>query len=126
MTGLKKSLVAGLQYQNFNVVRGFSLAILGLVFWVSSVFTATPQKINYQGKLEQSGTAVNGTKTITFKLYDALTGGNQLWSSGAQTVTVTNGLFNYVLGADVALSGLDWEGKTVYLELSVDGTTLSP
>ncbi len=46
----------------------FSLAFL---FFVSSVvYGAVPQTINYQGYLKDASGPVNGTVSMTFKLYD--------------------------------------------------------
>jgi hypothetical protein len=48
----------------------------------------------YQGKLQDSGLAANGTYQFQFKLYDAETGGNQISQSIADvTATTTNGIF---------------------------------
>jgi len=98
------------------------------------VYAAVPEKINYQGKLKESGALVTATKAMLFKIYDASTDGNQLWQSGdpagtAANVSVTSGLFTYVLGGAndaTDLSGIDWENETCYLEIIVAGTTLTP
>ena len=90
------------------------------------MFAAVPQVIDYQGYLMENGAAVTGTKSITFTLYDAATGGAQLCTSGAQSVTVTKGVFTYQIGTSgCTLSSVDFD-SAVYLELSVEGTPLSP
>ena len=90
------------------------------------VFAATPQVIDYQGYLMENSAAVTGTKSITFSLYDASTGGSLLCTSGAQSVTVTKGVFTYQIGTSgCTLSSVDFD-SAVYLELSVEGTTMSP
>jgi len=92
-------------------------------------FTATSRKINYQGRLMENGDPVGDSipvqKPLTFKLFDAESGGTELWSSGPQIVTVSKGLFNYVLGSNVPLN-INWESGDIYLEITVDGTVLSP
>src|SRR5579884_1600401 len=58
--------------------------------------------INFQGKLTKTdGTNVaDGTYSMQFKLYDALTAGNLLWTetwdgtAGTTQVTLTNGVFS--------------------------------
>ena len=117
--------------------------ILGLIFLsflcaTVAASAAVPAKINYQGKLKASGALVNASTPILFKIYDALSAGNLLWQSGnpagtATTITVSNGLFTYVLGGLNAgttdatdLSAIDWENKTCYLEVTVSGTALTP
>ena len=105
-----------------------SFLFIIIVVFLSSLSLAVPQKINYQGKLLDDGIPVNGDKQMIFSIYDALTGGNQLWSSGVQTVTVVNGLFNYVLGehnpSDFA--SINWGEVAAYLEITIDGGTLEP
>ena len=101
---------------------------LFFIFFVSSLFAAVPQKINYQGRLLESGIPVNGDRQMLFKVFDAPTIGNELWSSGSQSITVVNGLFNYVLGEDnpSVFTSIDWGGITSYLEITIDGNTLIP
>ena len=84
---------------------------------------SVPSGVNYQGRLSDNGTPVNATKTMTFSLYDAAAGGNLLWTSGAKSVTVTNGIFGTVLTISTgALSGPSQK----YVEIAVDATILSP
>jgi len=86
------------------------------------VYSGVPTGINYQGRYEEAGTPVTGTRTFRFKIYDAQTGGNLLWDSGDVNLSVVNGLFNYVLEC----SAIDWRNVTPYLEVSVGGTVLTP
>jgi hypothetical protein len=58
---------------------------------------------------------------MTFKLFTALTGGSQVGSTITQNVNVQNGLFTVELNF-----GAVWDGSDRYLEISVDGNTLSP
>jgi hypothetical protein len=107
------------------------LILCGLFLTVSALFAAdargaVPQLIDYQGYLMESGAAVTGSKSITFSLYDAASGGTQLCTSGAQTITITKGVFTYQIGSSgCTLSSINWDNP-VYLELNVQGTTLAP
>ncbi len=84
---------------------------------------SVPSGVNYQGRLEDSGSPVTATKTMTFRVYDSLSGGNLLWASPSQSVSVTLGLFNAAIPIPIpTLSG----GGARYLEVQVDNTTLSP
>jgi len=120
-------------------IRGSAISKVFLIlcligFWGLAGYAAgTPKQINYQGKLKESGSLVDDARNMYFRIYDALTNGTKLWQSGngtaAVSVTVANGLFSYVLGgsADTSdLSSIDWNGKTCYLEVQVEGTTLGP
>ena len=54
--------------------------------------------MSYQGKLLQGGNPYTGDINITFRLYNAETGGTPIWEE-TQTVHCENGLFNVMLGA---------------------------
>ncbi len=63
------------------------------------LFAQVPQKINFQGKLnDASGNPFEGTVTMQFNIYSTETGGTALWSE-TQTVTVTGGIFSVILGS---------------------------
>ncbi|MFA6029570.1 MAG: hypothetical protein WC969_06940 [Elusimicrobiota bacterium] len=84
---------------------------------------SVPSGFNYQGRLEESGYPVTGAKSMTFRVYDALTGGNLLWSSAAQAISVQQGLFNTVISVSTtALAG----GGDRFVEVQVDATILAP
>jgi hypothetical protein len=59
---------------------------------------------------------------MTFRIYNALTGGTLLWNSGAMSVNVNNGLFTVQLNAPASV----WSGAERFLEIQVGATTLSP
>jgi len=62
-----------------------------------------PHKINYQGLLTNSGNApFNGTVSMAFKLFNVASGGSPLYTE-QQTVNVTNGVFNVLIGSATAL-----------------------
>lgn len=83
---------------------------------------ATPQVtyFSYQGQLDSSGALANGTFTMTFKLFDALTGGNQIALAQGQ-VHVVNGLFTVAIDY-----GQIFEGTQYWLDITVNGETLTP
>ena len=72
----------------------------GILLLCSMLYAAVPHLINFQGILKDgSGNPVaNGSYSITFKIYDAPTGGSLLWTE-AQTVGTTSGLFTVLLGS---------------------------
>lgn len=79
--------------------------------------------ISYQGRLtDATGTPLNGTYTMRFVVYDAATGGTELWNSGNMSVAVSRGLFNVKLGIDPA----DFNGQALWLSIRVGGETLLP
>ena len=94
-----------------------------------------PQLINYQGRLtDAQGNPLNGAYNLKFTLWDAETGGNQLWSEDHPAVAVTDGLFQVALGntnhitSDVLTPPLSPTESffDVYLEITVDGQEIVP
>lgn len=84
---------------------------------------SVPGGVNYQGRLDDNGFPVTGSREMTFRVYDALSGGTLLWNSGAQTISFDRGLFSATLSVSTqSLSG----GGARYLEVEVAGTVLSP
>ena len=99
----------------YLLLAGFILA--GIV----GIASAIPQLINYQGFLTDDGgnPVADGNYSLTFRIWDAETGPNQLWSEDRPTVSVTNGLFNIILGS---MSPLELPFDTDYwLGVQVEG-----
>lgn len=79
--------------------------------------------ISFQGKLVESGTPVDGTRNITFKLYDLEVGGvTPLWEETHLGVPVVGGLFNVELGATTTFEseGIDFS-QQYWVGISVAG-----
>jgi hypothetical protein len=77
-----------------------------LLFSLAASQAAVPFILNYQGFLTNPSTSapLNTAGTplpVTFKLWDALTAGNLIYSE-TQSVTVTNGAFNVQIGSGAA------------------------
>ncbi len=105
---------------------------------------ATPPRIiMYQGRLLNSnGVPVSDTTaSVSFALYDASSAGTCLWSNNsptcasvvARTVSLTSGLFSEALGDTAATPAYSAiaatvfaNNATVYLEVIVNGETLTP
>lgn len=86
-----------------------------------------PLKINFQGRLEESGKPAEGTKNFIFGIYGAPAGGSAEWTSQTAGVAVANGVFSVVLetGTPANLSTATFAGAR-YVEITVDGVPLSP
>ena len=81
--------------------------------------------MNYQGRLINGATPVDGATTIVFDIYDVATGGASLWSE-TLTPTVTDGLYAVELGHTTSLAGIFDGSSSRYLQLTIDGTPLLP
>ena len=75
----------------------------------ASLYADVPATINYQGIVSDStGTLIGATgalnRKIIFRIYDASTGGNRLWTE-EQTVTIYKGEFSVLLGNGTTATG---------------------
>lgn len=86
---------------------------------------AVPRLINYQGRLTDSaGAPLNGSYRVSFKIYDAESGGALLWQETHNGVVVQKGLVSLLLGSVNELNLAFDEGY--YLEIKVEDDVLSP
>ena len=111
------------------------LLLVLVVFGAALLVTACgpDRTLGYQGRLtDASGNPINGTVSMTFKLFTQSTGGSAQFTE-TQNVTVSNGLFNAGIGGNTAngtygLDGIDPAlfAQPLWLEISVNGQALSP
>ena len=98
------------------------MAVLLLVALIPVIgYAAVPQQITYQGVLKDTtGNPVpDGDYEMSFALYPVPTGGIARWSE-AQTVAVTNGIYNVILGQPGnELDPTDFEKGELYLGVTV-------
>jgi len=80
-----------------------------------------PSVISYQGLLTDSGgvPVADGGHSLFFSLYDASSGGSQLWTETHASVTTQNGVFAVILGSSNPL-GISFD-QQLYLAIEVDG-----
>ncbi|MBD3179755.1 MAG: hypothetical protein GF417_09200 [Candidatus Latescibacteria bacterium] len=96
------------------------IIFISALLLASAASSQIPESINYQGVLtDGAGTVVaDGSYELTLSLYTVSTGGSPVWSC-AETVTVTKGIFNAVLGNSCVLD-VDFS-EQYYLGISVEG-----
>lgn len=85
---------------------------------------AAPQAddFSYQGRLELNGQPANGTFPMTFTLFDAETGGNQVGVPDVHSnVNVSGGGFGVLLSFPE-----EFTGTQLWLEVTVDGQVITP
>lgn len=72
-----------------------SLMILSFSFLLSANAASVPNYLGYEGILtDSSDEAVTGTYDITFRIYDALSGGSLLWTEVQSDVSVVSGNYS--------------------------------
>jgi len=100
---------------------------LVVVFGVAALAAAdVPKTLSYQGVLKDSegNTVPDDLYTITFRIYDADSGGSSLWAE-TDTLEVTGGVFNAILGKTSEIN-LAFD-TTYYLSLQIGaGSELAP
>ncbi len=121
-----------------RVTTVIAVALVMCVVFSGQASADAPMLLNYQGNLTApDGTPKNGTFAMDFAVYDAESAGNQLptgspWGE-TQSVQVTDGVFNVLLGSVTDLPEAlfeggpsDDKGPLRFLEVVVGGETLSP
>lgn len=92
----------------------------------SALAQAVPTKVNFAGRIVDSGAPVTGSRDFVFKLFPTIMGGSEVWSETRMGVAVVDGAVNVDLGASTPLTATILDGQTLYLEVSVGGTVLTP
>ena len=93
---------------HYSVKTGVSIylmLLLLLMLFISDVsFAQIPEHLSVQAKVaKKDGTILNGSYPVTFRIYEADSGGTALWSE-AQTVTISQGILDTVLGTSTAFT----------------------
>lgn len=85
------------------------------------VYAAAPSTLNFQARLMgQNGAIVaDGNYSVQFKLYDAVTGGSNVWTE-TQTVTIKGGYLSVSLGAVTPFGSVDFANQH-WLTMNVAG-----
>jgi hypothetical protein len=100
-------------------MKSAGICMAAIMFGVGIAYGAVPQMITYQGLLtDDTGAPVaDGDYSLTFRIYDAETGRNELWSETQATVPVNGGLFEVHLGS-ITPFALDFDAP-YWLEVQI-------
>lgn len=102
---------------------GVLAVILGLSFTLQA---AVPNEVNFQGYLtDDAGTPINGVTTMTFSLFDQVTGGLVVWNETID-VTVADGNLSVILGQVNPIDAAILSGGDLWLEIGISAETLIP
>ena len=99
---------------------GYALLSMCAVLLLAGGAAAIPTTINYQGLLEEDGTPVEGSESVTFRIYDAATGGSMLWEE-TQAVSFDAGVFSVLLGSTQPIDPTLFGGGRRWISVSVAG-----
>ncbi|MEC8193704.1 MAG: proprotein convertase P-domain-containing protein [Myxococcota bacterium] len=99
-------------------------SVLTALCLLATTAHAVPAQFTHQGRLlDADGAPLEGEATITFRVTVAETGGDVVWEEPI-TVSLVNGFYSAVLGADEESNPLDADAFShapVWLELQLDG-----
>ena len=90
---------------------------------------SAPTTINYQAYMTHRAdtTALDTVADFTFRIYDAPTGGNLLWSENQSSVPVVRGILDTRLGINTPLPpAIFYPGQTLWLEVAMGAEIFSP
>jgi hypothetical protein len=98
----------------------------GFVASKTVAVSTVPTTMSFQGRLTNSSglPMASGTYNMTFRIYDAASGGTLKWSevhavSASTGVVVTNGMFSEQLGSVISLPATLYNTSGLYLEVEL-------
>lgn len=103
-----------------STLRLSLILTFGAVLLAAAGANAIPQTITYQGLLSEDGDLVTGTRSVTFGIYSASTGGTLLWEE-VQSVEFDNGAFGVILGSVTPISTSVFDGARKWLSVTIAG-----
>jgi len=97
------------------------LAIFSSFVYASTLLSATPPMMNFQGILTNpmGNPLVSTSRTVHFTIYDAAAGGSIQWAETLTVNTDASGRFNVTLGQVHPLTDAVFSGTDRYLSLAV-------
>lgn len=101
--------------------------LLGLTALLASTEAqAAPDSMSFAGRLVTADGPVDGSVEVEFTVFDAGTGGTEEWTDTV-TLTADEGLVFATLGDSInPLDDAVFDGGAKFLEITVEGETLSP
>ncbi len=101
-----------------------------LGFQLPRAHAEVPFYFNYQGRVTDGTNLVNGIVPVSISLYSAPTGGDLLFQDLNPSVEIVDGLYRTYVGDNPNPPGTLLQdaitNDTIWLEVTVDGTTFSP
>ncbi len=108
-------------------MKRIALALL-VAFVATAHATDVPGTVAFTARLvdDKSAEAKTGTHTVLFTLFDAEDAGHSVWTETHSVAIADDGLVFVELGETTPLDGHVFDGTDRFLEISVDGSTMSP
>ncbi|MFA5211200.1 MAG: tail fiber domain-containing protein [Patescibacteria group bacterium] len=127
-------------YKSKLFFRYFFVSVAVLLFcflnFINVKTASSPASINYQGKILQNDTVVDENLSMSFVIYDSLTGGSPVYTAfgslgsiATSSISIESGLFSIDFGAgstNLLDPAIFSNNSELYLEVIVEGEKLSP
>ena len=108
--------------------NGFLIACLAFAISSGAASASVPSKVSFTARLvnEETGDVLTGAHRLKFELFDAATGGASVWFEGRQFEIDEDGLLFAELGETKALDSTIFDGKALWLEVTLDDKVMDP
>ncbi|MBL8958158.1 MAG: hypothetical protein JNK82_45720 [Myxococcaceae bacterium] len=87
---------------------------------------AVPLRIALSARVTDGGAPLTGAHTLVVRLFDAATGGTAVWTETYTGHPVNDGVVSATLGSMTPLTSTLFDSGALFVEVTVDATTLSP
>ncbi len=104
-----------------------ALALALVLALAASARAEVPTTIGFTARLvdDKTGAELVGSHALVFRLFDAETGGNPLWTESVDA-ELEDGLLFYDLGSTEPLSATVLDGRKLFLEVTLDDVVMEP
>src|SRR5574341_2035614 len=112
---------------NFSVLLKFGAVVLGVALLSNSARADIPKRINFQGVLKDTlgNPLPDGNYSLTFRIYDAASGGNVLWQE-AGVFALSGGLLTHILGSFIPVPESVFSDSLRWLGIQVGADEIVP
>ncbi len=101
------------------------LALLMFVLAAHEAHAEVPARVTFSARLVNGTTVFNGPVQVDLRLFRDPNGGTSIWTE-SHAPTAEAGLVSLAMGEKTPLDATVIDGNALYLEVTVDGTALSP
>src|SRR5688572_9827218 len=108
--------------------RAAILVLAVFAGWISAAAAAVPTTVSFTARLvnEETGEVLSGSHRVKFELFDAAAGGSSVWFEGRMFDLEEDGLLFAELGETKALDSAIFDGKQLWLEVTLDEKVMEP